>query len=459
MHPVRAVALSVGVLALATATAQPGGPVSLGGYVDIGTSLVGPGASGRVFAVAAGPDGTLWAAGTADNGEDGWVSRWDGASWTLVGGAFDDMVLALAVGPDGAVYAGGSFSHAGAVAARGMARWDGGAWHPLGAGVYDPSSWPSGATDIAFGPDGSLYVGGAFTHAGTVQASCAVARWDGTAWSAIGACGGTMPYVNALAVGPDGAVYTGAVGVRRWNGTAWEHLTPEGSYPFVRDLLIRPDGALYIVGSFDYIGNVAVNDIARWDGTTWAPVGVVDHSVHTTLQVLGQDAAGNLYAGGYFNRIGGLSDTGNLARWDGEAWQRVGAYGVDGDVFALATLPSGALAIGGVFSNADGIPSPRITLNVMPSVVDNPPEVPGPTPALTLGPNPARGAATAWISVTGNATVTVHDALGRLVATPFDGEVAGRTAVRLPDRLPPGVYSVRLAAGDAVETAQLIVVR
>ena len=63
-----------------------------------------------------------------------------------------------------------------------------------------------GVSDLAFGPDGSLYAGGQFTTAGEVAANY-IARWDGAQWHPLGS--GMDHYVAALAVGPDGSLYAG----------------------------------------------------------------------------------------------------------------------------------------------------------------------------------------------------------------------------------------------------------
>ena len=54
---------------------------------------------------------------------------------------------------------------------------------------------------------------------------------------------------------------------------------------------------------------------------------------------------------------------------------------------------------------------------------------------------------------------TGPDTPDRLVATPFAGAAAGRTAVALPAGLAPGVYVVRLASGEVTHTARLVVTR
>jgi hypothetical protein len=92
---------------------------------------------------------------------------------------------------------------------------------------------------------------------------------------------------------------------------------------------------------------VAVNNIARWDGTTWSPLGEgLSDSAHA-LTVLG----GRLYVGGRFH-LAGRIPVGRLACWDPatERWSAVGNAPVyDHDILALETIYDRYLVAGGYF--------------------------------------------------------------------------------------------------------------
>ena len=145
-----------------------------------GTAL-GADIYGDVVVLAVGPDGSVYAGGGRRQGggdrETGYVVRWDGEAWapllTVATEGDDARILALAVGPDGALYAGGSFAAAGGVAASHVARWDGAVWHPLGSGTDGP------VTALAFDAQGRLAIGGSFATAGGV-ASPFLTRYDTT---------------------------------------------------------------------------------------------------------------------------------------------------------------------------------------------------------------------------------------------------------------------------------------
>ena len=82
--------------------------------------------------------------------------------------------------------------------------------------------------------------------------------------------------------------------------------------------------------------------------------------------------------------------------------------------------------------------------------------------ALTVGPNPTRGAATARITLGASAParVAVQDVLGREVAVLHDGPLgAGEHAFALPAELAPGVYVVRASTGGVASARTVTVVR
>src|SRR5262249_31012347 len=92
------------------------------------------------------------------------------------------------------LYAAGQFDTAGQVTARCLAKWNGSAWSRLGSGIIDPYTTAWIGSLALMGSD--LYVGGRFTNAGGVTVNN-VAKWNGSAWSAVGGLNG---HVSALAV-------------------------------------------------------------------------------------------------------------------------------------------------------------------------------------------------------------------------------------------------------------------
>lgn len=246
---------------------------------------VGFGFNGPVHALIAFDDGTgtaLYACGSFQfaNGQPASrVAKWNGSAWEPLAGGVNDHAYAMTVFDDGtgpALYVGGNFTRADGQVVGRIARWNGTSWSGLGQGlnltvnalaVFDDGSGPA------------LYAGGRFTTAGGQPAN-SVARWDGTAWSAVG--GGIDPdenTVNTMTVFDNGdgpALYAGgqftvaggqpASNIARWDGTAWTALG-SGTDARVVELVVLDTGtgpALYVGGNFINAGGSQVNHVARW---------------------------------------------------------------------------------------------------------------------------------------------------------------------------------------------------
>ncbi len=354
----------------------------------------GTGTNSQVEALAVHDDGSgkaLYAGGwffTAGGLTVSTIAKWDGTAWSALSGPASTgtnlKVEALAVHDDGsgeALYAGGWFSTAGGVPANHIAKWDGTAWSalsgPSGNGTND-DVYALAAYDDGSGE--ALYAGGDFYSAGG-EAVHSIATWDGTAWSALsGPSGnGTHNFVEALAAYDDGtgeALYVGGrfgtAGavivnhVAKWDGTAWSALSgPSGTGTdrVVEAFAVHDDGsgeALYVGGNFFSAGGVSVNNIAKWDGTAWSALSGLDGGVHA-LAVYDDGSGKALYAGGWFTNAGGVT-VNSIAKWDGTAWSALSGpsgTGTDGTLYALAVYDDGsgeALYAGGlVLATAGGV--------------------------------------------------------------------------------------------------------
>ncbi len=80
------------------------------------------------------------------------------------------------------------------------------------------------------------------------------------------------------------------------------------------------NGNLYAGGQFDTAGTVAASNIAKWDGEKWNRFGT---GVNNGVYALECDNQGNLYAGGWFDTAGGVFAD-HIARWDGTGWSSFG---------------------------------------------------------------------------------------------------------------------------------------
>jgi WD40 repeat protein len=342
-------------------------------WYPLGSGIEGDSGTG-VSVLTLGPDGSLYVGGrfdrvggiAANN-----VAHWDGLEWRNVvsGNGMNPIshVRALTFGTDSSLYAGGDFTAAGEVLANRIAHWNGSQWHPLGSGIGGGDY--SSVHAIAVGPDRSIYAGGNFTTAGEIT-TYNIARWDGatSSWHPLGS--GIGEYdddVSALTCGPDGSLYAGgdfetagdiaANDIARWDGAEW-HPLGSGmggvySYQSVRALAVGPDGSLYAGGDFTTAGGIAANNIARWDGTLWHSLGSGMGGLERYVAALAVGPDGSLYAGGWFTTAGGVAAI-NVARWDGAQWHPLG-NGMNAPVYALAVGPDGSLYAGGEFTTAGGV--------------------------------------------------------------------------------------------------------
>ena len=263
------------------------------------------------------------------------LAKFDGRRWTQIGDALW-WVYSLAVFDDGtgpALYAGGRFTVIGGVSARYIARYDGVSWAPVGLGASDPV-WCLHVFDDGTGS--ALYAGGSFTSAGSVPAN-RIAKWNGVSWSALGAGVFNSPSaasINCMTTHDDGsgpALFVGgwfsqaggapALNLAKWNGLSWSGLS---SSPH----------AVTALESFDDGGGPALfvgqnpGPITRWraGSSTTIPVGAPPPPGTTAVLDFFpyDDGSGTkLYVGGRF-QTSGPSPARNVGRWDGSSFTTVG---------------------------------------------------------------------------------------------------------------------------------------
>ncbi len=195
-----------------------------------------------------------------------------------------------------------------------------------------------------------------------------IARWDGVQWHTLGSGmgGGIGPRVSALAFGPDGSLYAGGRfdvsggvttnNIARWDGTQWQPLGSGMAHayePTVFALAVGPDSSLYTGGYFGTAGGVAAPYIARWDGTQWHPLG---SGLNGSVYALAVGLDGALFAGGNFTAAGGVAAN-YVAHWGGVMWEPLPlGSGIGGSVVsALMVGDDGLLYAGGSFTTAGGV--------------------------------------------------------------------------------------------------------
>jgi trimeric autotransporter adhesin len=256
------------------------------------------------------------------------LAVWDGTSWSRaysLGLGLDGEVRDMLV-DDGRLIVAGGFNHAGDLAAGAIAAFDGEHWAPFGGAGAPGASFVSGIFALARF-EGDIIAAGYFGTIGGV-AALNVARWDGLAWHAMGA--GIPREVGCLAV-HDGALYAGtetrwstntSARVYRWDGAAWQCDVTVTYAGLARIAAMASYGGRLIVGgSFAVANGDSMGKLFSWDGATCRPLGGGIGGGYGVLSMANQGA--DLLVGGGFYTAGGLRAT-YIARWDGTSWSALG---------------------------------------------------------------------------------------------------------------------------------------
>ena len=250
------------------------------------------------------------------------IAAWDGTTWREIGASHalsgtDLTINALAV-YNGRLIAAGGFTRAGNTAVNNIAQWNGFTWETMGSGLtYSISNLSSDVYALQVF-NNELVAGGHFNRSGGLVVN-GIAKWNGSAWSALGS----------------GVSYT------------------EFDNDTVVTSLTVYNGQLAAGGFFTVAGGVPAFYVARWNGTAWSAYGggaIISGGVQA-LCVSGTF----LYAGGGFSSVHPA-----IQRWNGSSWTGLGS-GVDGTVYAMVPHLGGVL-VGGLFGSAGGIPSSQIAL-------------------------------------------------------------------------------------------------
>ena len=283
--------------------------------------------------------------------------EWGGSGYSSLITGLNGAVYCMAEGPDGKVYVGGAFTNAGGVSAADyLARWN-----PI------TEQWEAVYTGISgliramvFDANGDLYIGGDFANLGSNDGDWIVKITDLEGTPTVSALGtGLDGYCISIAIAPNGDVYAGGsftlaggvantAKIAKWDGAAWSALST-GLDNNVFALAIAPNGDLYVGGQFT---NAAYPYLCKWNGTAFSVVGT-NADINSYVYALAFGATGLLYVGGNFTNAGGIANADYIAKWSGSKWGSLGT-GTNNTVYDIF-VNSGKVYASGIFTAAGGL--------------------------------------------------------------------------------------------------------
>lgn len=250
-------------------------------------------------------------------------------------------------------------------------------------GSIDPSfNLPTGVDGVSFRaislqPDGSIFIGGNFTRAGSsTRSSVANLNADGSVNPNFAAIVGAAAQVNAVRVLADDRVLVGGnfrgvnesfrAGIARlyadgttdtaFNAGAAIDVGSSGS---VLAITVQPDGRILVSGGgTNNSGFRRLNADGSLDPTFNA-------TVNLGINAIIVQSDGRILIGGLFNNVNGVSNVNRIARLNADGTTdttfNIGtAFGGSGSVEDIALQPNGQIIIGGNFTVYNGTTVNRI---------------------------------------------------------------------------------------------------
>ncbi len=285
----------------------------------------------------------------------------------------DNFFRCMVTDENGDIYIGGDFSNINGVKCNKVAKFEvaTGTWKSLLDKTFFEETQmrgPNSGGVYAIEKLGNyIYIGG-YTFNSSNSEYLYIRRYDiiNKKWEAV--AGGVDYKISAFAKDNLGNLYaagafTSAGGVAvnniaKFNGTSWQALG-EGTNAAVY-ALEWANGKLYVAGDFSHVdGNIRSQGIAVWNGTNWESMdkGIDNSEISYSVQDVAVDSDGKVYIGGYFDmRFYDDQKINHVAVYDGTHWTPLGTgLGTSSTQGINAVFADGKnVYFGGMFSK-DGL--------------------------------------------------------------------------------------------------------
>lgn len=332
--------------------------------------------NGWVTSLALQPDGKLIIGGGFES-VGGHPSRRvarlnsDGSADTSFTANAESDANALALQPDGKILVATTYG--------GVSRLNADGSPDSGFDVVDVSGGLPGVSELALEADGSVLIGGDFSHVnGQARRGIARVHHDGSLDDAFAPVLSDGADVHALAVQADGKPVIGGFFTAIDGHTVYDlaRLYPDGRLDatwtletprpqdIVRALAVQPDGKWVVGGDFMNIGGQARNYLARIeaDGSVDA---AFNPNANNTVNAVVVQPDGKLLVGGFFGTIGGVQSN-LLARLNADGTGDAGFTSdidpndFESEVHALLLQPDGKIVVAGNFYTVGGQSRPYL---------------------------------------------------------------------------------------------------
>lgn len=244
----------------------------------------------------------------------GYVTFWDGQKMSVLGNEFSSPPTCVAT-MGGQLFAGGQFYWPESGTVNSVARLDGTQWRA------EPGSLPS--TPVAL----ATFAGKLFVATTTGLFVQSPNGWDSLAsfpsvLQLKATAQGLLIAGDSGSVQPTGATVFSTPGLTQWDGATWSIPLPvPGTGNSIASVALTPSGRWILAGYIPALNRAAL--VAQWDGHGWDVLGTSDSQDARTGIARIEFIGSELYVGGSFSKINDRSMN-QVARWDGYTWWPLG---------------------------------------------------------------------------------------------------------------------------------------